>query len=190
MVTRERRRAMWAAAAVAVAASASWLPGVPLRAGPLEGTTFEELHARTDPSQAGILWGSLLLHNPTGKTITIDGVRIAGNPQALEPSAGPYIWDVDRYELLGTGAISAYQLPLPPAKFTIPPRHEAKGFRIPPHAEEDSIEVVYEFPIPTRTSELHGITVSYHVGGLAYRKTYDIHLTICAPNDPDPCDQL
>jgi hypothetical protein len=61
------------------------------------------------------------------------------------------------------------------------------GFRIPPHSEGQSIEVVYEFPVPTRVTELHGITVRYHTRGLAYRKTYDVSIIMCPPSDTQRC---
>ncbi|MFG1995775.1 hypothetical protein ACGFJ7_37970 [Actinoplanes sp. NPDC048988] len=181
-------------ACLLVAAGALWLTGrapssVPLRAGPLEGTDFEQLRARTQPSQAGLLWGSLLLHNSTSGDIVLDEITLAGNPQGLEPTAGPYLWGPDRVALLDTGAVSGYALPLPKA-WKIPPRHEVANFRIAPQPEQESVEVLFEFPVPTRTSELHGITVRYHTGGLGYQKTFDVNLTVCAPDDPSPCRQL
>ncbi|GAA0572569.1 hypothetical protein GCM10010172_66400 [Paractinoplanes ferrugineus] len=189
---------MIAAAAVLACALAAagvlWLTGrgsssAPLRAGPLEGTNFEELRARTEPSQSGLLWGSLVLHNPTKNDIVLHEVTLAGNPQSLEPTTAPYLWGPDRVALLGTGAVSGYALPLP-AAWKIPPRHEVTNYRIAPQTEEESVEVVFEFPVPTHTSELHGITVRYRMNGLAYRKTFDVNLTICAPEDPSPCRKL
>jgi hypothetical protein len=153
-----------------------------LREGPLQGTTFEEVRAPVEPSHTGVLWGSLVLHNPTAQDIVLDDVRIARNADQLEPSAGPYVWDGSRVVLLGAGAVSAYQMPLP-RTWNLPQKHPVAGFVIPPGDEDDSVEVLYEFPVPDRPSTIQGITVRYHAGVLSYRKTFDIAITIVPPAD-------
>ncbi|GAA2617364.1 hypothetical protein [Paractinoplanes durhamensis] len=177
-------------AVVVLAAFILWLigrlPGAPLRPGPLEGTNYEELKVRTNTAETGILWGSLQLHNGTGFDVVLDKVTLADNPQNTQPSAGPYIWDTDRVALLNTGSVSGYSIPLP-SDWKIPPRHSVKGFRIRPHAEEESVEVLYELPVPTRVTEVHGMTVRYHTRGLAYQRTYDISIIICPPSDGSRC---
>jgi len=162
------------------------LPGAPMRDGPLEGTRFEELRATLRSGDTGLLWGSLVLHNPTAKDVVLDEVGLAGNPQGLKPSAGPYLWDMTRVELLDTGAVSGYALPLP-SSWRLPRPIPVSGYVLPPGGEDDSVEVLYEFPVPQRTSVLTGMTVGYHTGGIAYRKTYDVTLTVCPPDDHRSC---
>jgi hypothetical protein len=48
-------------------------------------------------------------------------------------------------------------------------------------------EVLIEFGVPRRASTVRGITVRYHVGWLAYSRTFDLTLTLCPPNDLGPC---
>lgn len=57
-------------------------------------------------------------------------------------------------------------------------------------AGDGSVEVLYEFPVPEKTSTITGITVRYHSAGIAYRKTFGVTITICAPADPRPCNRL
>jgi hypothetical protein len=193
------RRSRWSLIAAAIvillilAGTSLWilgrLPGTPMRAGPLEGTDFEELRAPTKQTYTGLLWGSLLLHNSTDTDIILEKAYIAGNPQQVTPTASPYIWDETRVELLNTGAISGHELPLP-STWKLPTRHPLNGYRIPPQNEETSIEVLFELPIPDRTTILKGITIEYQTGGIRFRKTFDVNLTICAPADPAPCNRL
>lgn len=191
---RTRRRILAAGAVVAVVVAAGlWiigrLPGAPMREGPLEGNTAEVIRVPTETIHTGLLWGTLVLHNGTSKDIVLEQITLADKPQKLIPSAGPYIWDEGRVALINGGAISAYTLPLP-SKFTIPPRHRVEGFTIAPQAEDGSVEVVYEFPLPDTAVTVKGITVRYRTAGIVYRKTYDVTLTICAPSDPKPCNLL
>ncbi|GAA2469196.1 hypothetical protein [Winogradskya humida] len=188
-----RRRVIGASIAVLVAAVAVlWivgrLPGAPMRAGPLEGTNFENLRARIRPGDTGMLWGSLVLHNPTRDDIVLDKVSLADNPQKIKPSAGPYIWDETRVALLDTGAVSGYQMPLP-STWKLPVKHPVEGFTIPPQDDDGSVEVLYEFPAPETATTVKGISVRYRTAGMIYRKTFDVTLTMCAVADPEPCDQ-
>jgi hypothetical protein len=187
-----RRHIIAASIAVVVAAvGVLWivgrLPGAPMRVGPLEGTNFEELRVPMRPGDTGMLWGSLVLHNSTRDDIVLDQVTLADNPQKIKPSAGPYIWDETRVALLNTGAVSGYQMPLP-SSWKLPVKHPAEGFTVAPQDEDGSIEVLYEFPVPEKTTTVKGITVRYRTAGITYRKTFDVTLTICAPADPKPCN--
>ncbi|WP_305783582.1 hypothetical protein [Symbioplanes lichenis] len=85
-----------------------------------------------------------------------------------------------------SGAVSGYQLPLP-TDWRLPVRHRVAGYTIRPQSEDSSVEVLYEFPVPGATSRIEGITVRYRAGGIAYRKTFDVAITICAPAGPRPC---
>ncbi|UQU65128.1 hypothetical protein COUCH_01885 [Couchioplanes caeruleus] len=189
---RRTRRLLIVAAAVVVAAVVAglWvvgrLPGVPLRDGPLEGTNYEELWQKTKPTDTGMLWGSLVLHNSTKSDIVLVDVALA-DPDGIVPSAGPYIWGEDRVAMIGSAAVSGYKFPLP-AEWKIPPKHAVAGYRIRPQAESDSVEVLYELPVPRRTSTIRGIAVRYRTAGITYRRTFDVILTICAPTEPERCD--
>jgi hypothetical protein len=188
-----RRRIISVAIAVAVAtAGGLWivgrLPGAPMRAGPLEGTNFEELRARLRPGDTGMLWGSLVLHNSTNNDIVLQQVTLADNPQKIKPSAGPYVWDETRVALLNTGAVSGYQMPLP-STWKLPVKHRVEGFIVPPQDEDGSVEVLYEFPVPDKVTTIKGITVRYRTAGIVYRKTFDVALTMCTPADPEPCNK-
>ncbi|MET8147718.1 hypothetical protein ACIBSW_28760 [Actinoplanes sp. NPDC049668] len=187
------RRIVGASIAVVIAAVGGlWilgrLPGAPMRAGPLEGTDFEELWAPLRPADTGLLWGSLVLHNPTGHDIVLETVTLADNPGRIAPSAGPYIWDETRVALLDTGSVSAYQLPLPNT-WKLPRKHPVKGFTVPPHDEDGSVEVLYELPVPDRPTTIDGIAVRYRTSGITYRRTFDVTITVCPPADTRPCDR-
>ena len=89
--------------------------------------------------------------------------------------------------MLGTGAVSGQHLPLP-RDWKIPVRHPVGGYRLPPQEEDASVEVLFELPVPDRTVTIEGLTVRYETAGRAYRKTFPVTITVCAPADPGPCD--
>jgi len=188
--TVRRRLVLALAAAMVAAAAILWivgrLPGAPLRDGPLDGVDGEAIWAPLQARDSGVLWGSLLLHNPTGQTVTLDAVSFAANPQHLMPSVGPYIWDESRYKLLNTAAVSGYKLPLP-ADWKLPRQYPVKGYRIAPQDGDTDIEVLYEFPVPEHAGTVDGITVRYRVGAVTYGKTFGVSITVCPPSDPLPC---
>lgn len=169
------------------------LPGVPLREGPLEGTNGVAARMQVRATDSGAIWGNLILENHSGSTIVLDSIEVAQNPQHLEQLTAPYIWDEGRVAMLGFSTVDGYQLPLP-AEWNLPPRHPVEGYELkstdPPQPDDDTIkdvEVLLEFGVPEQASPLIGITVNYHVGWLAYRKTFDISFTLCPPTDPQPC---
>lgn len=189
---RRRRIIIAALLVLAVAAAAGlWLtgrfPGASPPDGPLEGTNFEKLATRLEADDTGLLWGSLLLHNGTDNDVVLEEVTLDDNPDGVVPDAGPYLWDTDRVELLGSGAVSVHPMPLP-SDWRIPPKHQVAGFVIPPHAEQDSVEVVYELPVPDRAVTISGITVRYSTAGRRYQNTYDVAIVACPPGDQKPCE--
>ena len=190
---RARRLIVGAAAAAATLVLVGlWifgrLPGAPVRSGPLEGTNFEDLRIPLRPADTGVLWGSLVLHNSTKSDITLENVSFARNPANIDPIGSPYVWDETRVALLDTGAVSGYQLPLP-STWHLPQKHAVSGYRIPPQKEDGSVEIVYELPVPTATSTVDGITVRYRAGGIIYRKTFGVSITVCPPGESARCHQ-
>lgn len=196
---RTRRRTVLAGVAAVLvvalggAALTGNLPGVPLREGPLEGTSGVAARMQVRATDAGAIWGNLVLENHSGSTIVLDSIEVAQNPQRLEQLSAPYIWDEGRVALLGFSTVDGYQLPLP-AEWNLPPRRAVAGYELestdPPQPDDDivrDVEVLIEFGVPKRASPLIGVTVNYHIGWLAYRKTFDISFTLCPPNDAQPC---
>lgn len=169
------------------------LPGVPLREGPLEGTSGVTARMPVKATDAGAIWGNLILENHSGSTIVLDSIEVAQNPRRLEQLGAPYIWDEGRVAMLGFSSVDGYPLPLP-AEWNLPPRHSVAGYELkstdPPQPDDDTVkdvEVLIEFGVPEQASPLIGITVDYHIGWLAYRKTFNISFTLCPPTDPQPC---
>jgi hypothetical protein len=170
------------------------VPGVPRREGPLEGTSGVDARMPVGAGHKGAIWGNLVLENHSGSTVVLDSVEVAGNPQRLRQLAPAYLWDQDRVDLLGFSTVDGHQLPLP-ATWRLPPRRDVAGFELrstgrdePAGNQVNDVEVLLEFGVPQRASALTGITVDYHIGWLAYRKTFDISFTVCPPADREPCD--
>jgi hypothetical protein len=198
-----RRNARIAAAVgvvlVALAATAlgGVLPGVPLRGGPLDGGGGE---ISAPVPATGMVWG-LDLTNSSGTDIVLDSVEVAENPNRVPLLRDPYLWADLRAP--GVEAISVYSLPLP-AEWTIPPRQAVRGHVIRSGKYQRSLKVnetapedvkytgdeplvLIEFAQPKRASKISGLTVRYHIGWQAFRKTFDMSLLMCPPNDPAPC---
>ena len=159
------------------------VPGFPMREGPLEGPSGVTLAAPVRAEHTGAIWGSLVLENHSGSAIVLDSVTVADNPQNLPQTVPPYLWDKTRIERLGFATVDR-QLPLP-AEWRLPERLPVQGHVLEP--APDDAEVLIEFGVPQRTSTVSGITVRYHVGWLAYRKTFDLKLTLCPPADRGAC---
>ena len=183
------------------AALAGKLPGVPLRAGPLEGPDGVTTSIPVRPTDAGVLWGILTLDNRTGSPVVVDSVEVADNPDGVALLTEPYIWDDTRVAMLGTGSVDVYHLPLP-ADWRLPARHPVHGYIIEagtPEAATDaedndrndpSAEVLFEFAAPRKAATISGITVRYHIGWMAYRRTFDTTIVMCPLNDRGPCDAI
>jgi hypothetical protein len=184
---------------VAIAAGAALngrVPGIPLREGPLDGSSGITGSMPVYERHTGAIWGSLVLENRSGSAIVLDSVEVSDNPQHLGQPVRPYIWDETRSEISGFATVDR-QLPLPAGR--LPARHEVKGYVLKPasseqlHQDDDEgysgpdAEVLIEFGVPRRASTVRGITVRYHVGWLAYSRTFDLTLTLCPPNDLGPC---
>jgi hypothetical protein len=173
------------------------VPGVPLREGPLDGSSGITGAMPVYERHTGAIWGSLVLENRSGSTIVLDSVTVSDNPQRLSQPVQPYIWDEKRSEVSGFATVD-HQLPLPP-EWQLPAKHEVKGYILrsastqqPQGADDEGYsgpdaEVLIEFGVPQRASTVSGITVRYHVGWLAYSKTFDLKLTLCPQNDLSPC---
>jgi hypothetical protein len=201
---RARSRLLWAAVGLSViavggATLSGVVPGVPLRAGPLEGV--DGLHAAlpVKPTDTGVLWGVLNLKNRSGSTIVLDSVEVAENPGRLSLLKQPYIWDENRTEILGFNGTDGYQLPLP-GDWHLPPERKVPGFNLKSgtrqqidHPDEETgysgptAEVLFEFARPKKPTKLNGITVRYHIGRLAYRRTFDTSIVLCPIDDLGPC---
>lgn len=145
-----------------------------------------------------MLWGVLESQNRSGRTVVLDSVKFAENPDHVALLSDPYVWDESRFDLLGMGGLAAYPLPLPERWKELPVRHAVQGYAITsgqrvesgdPVAEYDggSAEVLFELAVPERAATVSGITLRYHVGPLAYEKTYDASVTLCPPGDLEPC---
>ena len=174
---------------------AGQVPGVPLREGPLEGTSGVAARMPVAAKDKGAIWGNLVLENHSGSTIVLDSIEVAQNPQKLRQLTAAYIWDQNRVDLLGFSTVDGYPLPLP-ATWRLPPRRDVDGFELKSTDLSETegntlndVEVLLEFDVPQRASPLTGITVKYHVGLLAYRKTFDISFTLCPSTDRQPCDK-
>jgi hypothetical protein len=201
---RRRGRLLWVGAGIAIAiavggaALGGVLPGVPLRAGPLEGVDGVYASLPVRPTDTGVLWGVLNLENRSGSPIVLDSVTVAENPDHLPLLKPPYIWDEFRVKTLGFNGTDAYQLPLP-AKWKLPPERKVSGFELKSRTSEQidqgevgdgevpSVEVLFEFAPPKKPTKLNGITVRYHIGPLAYRRTFDTSIVFCPINDLGPC---
>jgi hypothetical protein len=134
-----------------------------------------------------MLWGSLILENRSGFTATLESAVVAENPEGLKLLAEPYIWDAGRSAVLGSSSIDGSPLPLVPAR-ELPARHPVDGFEFRSVAGQD-IEVLFEFAVPRRASQLNDVTVAYRIGPLAFRETFRLSLLLCPPTDPDPCER-
>ncbi|MEV0897656.1 hypothetical protein [Actinoplanes sp. NPDC049802] len=189
-VTRGRAVIAAAVAAVVLAAGGTWYAlnasGHLLWEGPLMGAHDEIVKTQLEADDTRVLWGSLLLHNDTAHSMVLESVEIADNPGGIALATEPYLWDTDRVALLGTGAVAVHPMPLP-SDWKIPPKHAVAGFVISPHAESESVEVLFELQAPPRAATVSGITVTYRTAGWTYRNTYNIQLTICPSTDLKPC---
>lgn len=185
--------------ALASVALSGLLPGVPLRAGPLEGSAGSGT-APLRATDTGMVLG-LELENRSGSQIVLDSVEVAENPGRVPLLTEPYLWD--DLPIPGVGAISFYSLPLP-KEWKIPPRLSVRGHVIKSGARREPVkvnetepdetdytgghpEVLIEFAPPARAFEFSGITVDYHIGWQAFHKTFPMTVTMCPPNDPGPC---
>jgi hypothetical protein len=127
----------------------------------------------------------------------------AENPDKVKLLAGPYVWG--DLNIPGVGAISGYPLPLP-AGWRVPRREKVEGFAIASGARRKPLkmnesapeeapytgghpEIMIEFARPERASTVTGVTVDYRIGWQAFRKTFDMSLTMCPRNESGPCDQ-
>lgn len=186
-------------AAIAGAVLTGRAPGGPLREGPLIGHDGVTAAMPVRATDTGVLWGILNLENRSGSPIVIDSVAPADNEQDLPLLTEPYIWDDSRVALLNTGSVDAHQLPLP-ANWKLPAKHKVKGYVLESGTPEQiergetekgydgpSAEVLFEFAVPKRPSTIRGITVKYHIGSVAYRRTFDTTMTFCPWNDQAPC---
>jgi hypothetical protein len=203
---RFRPRLLWVTVIVGVlavggAALGGVLPGVPLRAGPLQGVEGVTLSAPVRPADTGVLWGVLVLTNPSSQQIVLDSVTVAENPGQLPLLRPPYIWDESRTDILGFNGTDGHQLPLP-ADWNLPPEREVSGFILKSATPEPSDEaemtgpespsanVLFEFAPPKKRSKLTGITVEYHIGPVSYRRTFDTSIVLCPIADLGPCEAV
>ncbi|MFI5930761.1 hypothetical protein [Actinoplanes sp. NPDC051494] len=151
-------------------------PGPLRRDGPLDGGALGGLAGRVQPTDQGVLWGAVELHNGTDHTVVVDEVTLTG-VHGLTTTAGPFVWDGTRYPVLGAGSVAIHGLPLPGAWDALE-RHSPRGYRIRPRTD-DTIEILYEFAVPARDATLDGLTVSYHIGPFAYRRYFPASLKLC-----------
>jgi hypothetical protein len=180
------------------AALSGRLPGVPLRDGPLVGVDGVTMGLPLWPTNTGALWGNLTLENRSGSSIVLDSVEVADNVDDLPMLTEPYIWDDSRVQALGVGSVDSYQLPLP-ADWKLPAKHKIDGYVLKSGTdaqieqadekgyEGPTAEVLFEFAVPNRPSTLRGITVRYHVGWLAYSRTFDTTQIFCPSDDRALC---
>ncbi|GLY15786.1 hypothetical protein LWF15_20090 [Kineosporia rhizophila] len=169
--------------AVSAGALAGLVPGVPLRSGPLDGGSSTEILAPVREGDAGVFWGVLELRGPSDGSMVLDGVKIDENPDKVGLLTAPYVWDESRFEILTDGGVSAYPIPFP-EDMTLPPRQKVNGFAMKPG---ESAQVAFELATPEKAATVEGIKVRYHVGWMAYEKTFDMSLTLCPPVDPELC---
>lgn len=191
-----RRIAIGAVSAVVLVgglggALAGLLPGVPLREGPLDGGGGDLITIRLkEPDVQGVFWGSLELRNSSSSPLTLESVSLSHNPDGVRQRTDPYVWDEHRVDLLHAASIEASRIPLRP-EWTIPPRHKLKGYVLKPAPADNEwghdAEVIFEFAVPSKSSEVGDVTVRYRVGWLAYQKTFPIRLHMCPSNDLAPC---
>jgi hypothetical protein len=203
---RHRRAVIAGASIVALTAFAGIalsgiVPGVPLRAGPLQGSGGSGM-APMQAKDTGLLW-SLELKNHSGSKIVLDSVKLAENPDQVALLAQPFVWDDPRQVYSAAQAYSIGPLPLP-SEWKTPPNLTVNGHVIksgkrqeplkinesPPEEQDntgDNPVVLVELARPSKASTVNGVTVDYHIGWQAFRKTFDMELVVCPPNDLDPC---
>lgn len=195
---RHRPVLIIAVVVAAVAASACLLLGVRLTVhkldeGPLEAGLERRITLPLSAQDKGAAWGSLALTNGADSALTLDTVTFGPVAGGLTQLTTPYVWDESRYQISGSGSLEAYQLPLPVAWARVPkhplagyvlkPASSAVGDAVPPEAE-----VVYEFGVPEKAAGFDEVTVGYHIGSVAYSKTFKIGFLLCPPSDQAPCD--
>ena len=206
METQPRhRRALIAGASVVALTGLTSLalsgivPGVPLRAGPLQGSGGSGA-APVRADEKGLLW-SLELKNHSGSKIVLDSVELAENPDQVALLTEPFLWD-DASQAFSP--MAAYSIGPVPLDWKTPPKQVVEGHVIesgdrqeplkinefPPEQSDetgDSPAILVELARPPRASTVNGITVEYHIGWQAFRKTFDMELTLCPTNDLNPC---
>jgi hypothetical protein len=164
--------------------------------GPLEAGVDRQLTLPLRAQDKGAAWGSLALRNGSADSpIALDSVAFESTTGRLTQLTSPYVWDENRWKVSGSGSLEAYQLPLPAAWNQVP-KHPLRGYLLKPatsvpagdDAAVPEAEVVVEFGVPEKASGFKSVAVDYHIGTVAYRKTFQIGLVLCPPNDPTPCN--
>jgi len=164
--------------------------------GPLDAGADRQLTLPLRPQDKGAAWGSLALRNGSSdSSISLDSVSFGSTTGRLTQLTSPYVWDENRWKVAGSGSLEAYQLPLP-AAWTRVPKHPLQGYVLKPatsvpagdDAAVPEAEVVFEFGIPEKASGFKEVTVDYHIGSVAYRKTFKIGFLLCPPTDRAPCN--
>jgi hypothetical protein len=161
-------------------------------AGPLDAGVDRQLTLPLRAGDKGAAWGDLILTNKSSESsITLDSVAFDSTTGTLNQTTSPYVWDENRYKVAGSGSLQAYQLPLP-TQWARVPTHPFQGYVLKPASattgdDEPEAEVVFEFGVPEKASGFRAVTVGYHIGAVAYRKTFDIGFVLCPPNDQAPC---
>lgn len=164
--------------------------------GPLEAGVDRQITLPLRAQDKGAAWGSLALRNGSPDSpIALDSVALESTTGRLTQLTSPYVWDENRWKVAGSGSLEAYQLPLPAAWAQVP-KHPLRGYLLQPatsgpagdEAAVPEAEVVFEFGVPAKASGFKSVAVDYHIGAVAYRKTFKIGFTLCPPNDPAPCD--
>jgi hypothetical protein len=101
--------------------------------------------------------------------------------------------------VLGYASIEAAPLPLP-QELNLPPKHDVRGYTLKPRGSaggetlEESeglpgpdAEILFEFASPEKPSTVGDVIVRYHIGLMAYSKTFELRLTLCPPGQWGPC---
>lgn len=171
------------------------IPGVPRRSGPLEGSGGG-IAARLQATDTGILL-TLDLQNRSGSPIVLNSAKLSDNPDRVTLLSEPYIRDGD-VEKIGSAS-----LPLPD-KWKSLPRKKIDGYTITSGRRQEPLktsesapeaddytggnpQIAIEIARPKKATTVTSVTVEYHIGWQAFRKTFDVSSTVCPPNDLEPC---
>lgn len=155
--------------------------------GPLDAGVDRSITLPLRAQDKGAAWGDLIMTNQSsGSSLTLDSVAFESTTGTLQQITSPYVWDIT-----GAGSLAAYQLPLP-ATWTRIPKHPFRGYVLKSEAaktgaDTPEAEVIFEFGVPEKASGFKAVTVSYHIGAVSYRKTFNISFTLCPLTDKAPC---